>query len=69
MEDAGRRWECEKCGRLLGICKNGFVCIEIRDYQYIVEGGRVLTYCPNPRCERHLNIISVRETAEKVSNN
>ncbi|MBI4712492.1 MAG: hypothetical protein HY762_04210 [Planctomycetes bacterium] len=54
------KWQCEKCGRLLGIYKNGFVCIQIKNHQYTVEDGRVQAVCPNQHCHT-LNIIRVKK--------
>jgi phage FluMu protein Com len=58
MNECIARWECKKCGKLLGTYKNGIVCIQIKGHQYTVENGRIQTVCP--RC-RTLNIILIKQ--------
>ena len=50
-------WRCEECSRLLGTCKDGMICIQIRDHRHIIEieKGKWIAICPNPKC-RYMNI-------------
>jgi len=60
-----RKWRCERCGCLLGICKGDKLHVRVREQQYLAR-GEILAVCR--RCSRMNEIVtaaSAIEVAEK----